>query len=252
MRIAVAGGTGVVGRHLVAALRGAGHEPVVLARSVGVDLTTGAGVDDALRGVGAVVDVSNVATTRRSAAEAFFAAATGSLLEAGRRAGVGHHVVLSIVGVDRVELGYYLGKRLQERLVLDSGVPVTVLRATQFHEFAGQLLDRVAGPVALVPRMRVQPVAAREVAGALAGLVAGPAVGRAPEIAGPEEHDLVDLARRYLRARGRRRPVLAVPLPGAAGRQIADGALLPDESGARGRETFDHWLAGLSAERSAN
>jgi uncharacterized protein YbjT (DUF2867 family) len=251
MRIAVAGGTGVVGRHLVAALRGAGHEPVVLARSVGVDLTTGAGVDDALRGVGAVVDVSNVATTRRSAAEAFFAAATGSLLEAGRRAGVGHHVVLSIVGVDLVDMGYYQAKRLQERLVLDGPVPASVLRATQFHEFAGQLVGRMPGPVALVPRMRVQPVAAREVADALAELVVGPAVGSGPELAGPEVHELPDLTRRWLRATGSRRPVVPLRLPGAAGRAAAEGALVPSGAGPRGRETFDQWLANLPVARSS-
>src|SRR5689334_17253584 len=103
MRIAVAGGTGVVGRHLTTALAAAGHEPVVLARSAGVDLTTGSGLAVALEGVEAVVDVSNVTTTRRGPTEAFFAAATGRLVDAARRAGVGHLVVLSIVGVDRVD-----------------------------------------------------------------------------------------------------------------------------------------------------
>jgi|1186.fasta_scaffold02976_6 uncharacterized protein YbjT (DUF2867 family) len=250
MRIAVAGGTGVVGRHLVTALGAAGHEPVVLARSAGVDLTTGTGLAERLRGVAAVVDVSNVTTTRRAVAERFFGGATRHLLDAGARAGVGHHVVLSIVGVDRVDQGYYQGKRLQERLVLEGPVPASVLRATQFHEFAGQLVGRVAGPLALVPRMRVQPVAAREVAEALAGLVDGPPVGRAPELAGPDVHDLVDLARRWLRATGSRRPVVPLRLPGAAGRAMAEGALLPTDPGPRGRETFDAWLAGAAAQVS--
>src|SRR3954452_9011246 len=107
MRIAVAGGTGVVGSLLVEELRSAGHDPVVLARSQGVDITTGAGLEAALDGAQAVVDVSNVATTRRGPAEQFFVAGTRNLLAAGRRAGIGHHVVLSIVGVDRVDMGYY-------------------------------------------------------------------------------------------------------------------------------------------------
>ena len=250
MRIAVAGGTGVVGRHLVTALAAEGHEPVVLARSAGIDLTSGAGLDRELAGADGVVDVSNVKATRRAPAEAFFAAATGHLLDSARRAGVRHHVVLSIVGVDRVDSGYYLGKRLQERLVEEGGVPATVLRATQFHEFVGQMLERVPGPIALVPRMRTQPVAAREVAQALAGLVAGPPLGMAPELAGPEAYDLVDLSRRYLRATGGKRPVLPVRLPGRAGRQMAEGALLPTGPGPRGTETFAEWLAGLPAAAS--
>ena len=125
-RVAVAGGTGVVGRHVVEALAGAGCEPVVLARSTGVDLVRGAGLDAALRGVRAVVDVSNVATQRRRSAVGFFTAATSALLAAGARAGVRHHVVLSIVGVDRVDAGYYAGKRAQEELVTAGDVPASV------------------------------------------------------------------------------------------------------------------------------
>ena len=241
-RVAVAGGTGVVGRHVVAALAAAGCEPVVLARSAGIDLVRGAGLDDALRGVGAVVDVSNVATQRRSAAVGFFTAATSALLAAGARAGVRHHVLLSIVGVDRVDTGYYAGKRAQEELVLAGDVPATVLRATQFHEFAEQVLAIVGGPVAPVPRMRVQPVAAREVGAHLAELVLGPPRGQAPELAGPEVHELSDLVRRLLRARGSRRRVLPLQGPTAASRAAVGGALLPTGPGPRGLQTFDAWL----------
>ena len=242
MRVAVAGGSGLVGRHVVAVLRGAGHEPVVLARSFGVDLTTGAGLDEALRGVGSVVDVSGVTTTSRRASVGFFTSSTRHLLDAGRRAGVAHHVALSIVGIDRVDLGYYAGKRAQEELVLSGSAPGTVLRATQFHEFAGQLLDRVRGPWAVLPRMRVQPVAAREVADALAELALTEPAGRVPDLAGPAEHELVDLARQLLRARGSGRRVLPVRLPGSAGRAMAGGALLPTGPGPRGRQRFDQWL----------
>lgn len=242
-RVAVAGGTGLVGRYVVAALAAAGLEPVVLARSRGVDLTTGAGLDDALTDVATVVDVSNVPTARRREAIDFFTTATGRLLASGERAGVRHHVVLSIVGVDRVDRGYYAGKRAQEELALAGPVPATVLRATQFHEFPGQILSRTHGPVAWVPQARIQPIAAREVAQALAELALGEAVGRAPDLAGPEEHDLVDLARRLLRARGPRRVVLPVRPPGAAGRAMARGALLPTGPGPRGTQTFDAWLS---------
>lgn len=243
MRIAVAGGTGVVGRCTVQAVRAAGHEAVVLARSTGADLLTGAGLEQALAGADAVVDVSNVATTRRSAAVTFFETATRHLLAAAERAGIRHLVVLSIVGVDRVDYGYYAGKLCQEELVLAGPVPGSVLRATQFHEFAGQLLGRTRGPLALVPRMQVQPVAAREVGAALAALAAAGPVGMAAELAGPQVHELPDLARRLLRAEGERRVVLPVRVPGAAGRAMAAGGLLPTGDGPRGVLTFDQWLA---------
>lgn len=208
MRIAVAGGTGVVGRHVVPAAAEAGHEPVVVARSRGVDVTTGRGLEEALAGVHVVIDVSNVTTTRRRRSAAFFTTATGHLLAAGRHAGVSHHVAPTIVGIDRVDFGYYEGKRIQEELVLSGPPPASVLRATQFHEFAGQVLARSRGPVALVPRMRTQPVAAREVATALVALTTGPAVGLAPALAGPQVHELVDLARQVVAVSGRRRPVV--------------------------------------------
>ena len=255
MRVAVAGGTGMVGCHVVAALAERGVTPVPLARSLGVDLVTGQGLEVALSGVEVVVDVSNVTTTSRRTSVAFFTASTSRLLEAGRRAGVRHHVALSIVGVDRVDSGYYAGKRAQEELVLRNGpdcVPGTVLRATQFHEFAGQVLDRSRGPVAVVPRMRVQPVAAREVAAALADRALRAPVGLAAELAGPVEHELVDLARRLLQARGSRRALPPVRLPGADGRAMVGGALLPTRPGPRGSQTFDAWLTAQQEAAAAS
>ncbi len=192
-----------------------------MARSHGADLLSGEGLDDALAGVDAVVDVSDLKTVRRRSAVRFFETAGRHLLAAEERAGVRHHVALSIVGVDRVDWGYYEGKRRQEDLVRAGAVPWTVLRATQFHEFPAQLLARVPGPVAPVPRMRVQPVAVREVAVVLAELATGPALGDAPELAGPREESVPDMARRLLSARGSHRLVVPVRLPGAAGRAMA-------------------------------
>jgi uncharacterized protein YbjT (DUF2867 family) len=243
VKIAVAGGTGITGRHVTESVRAAGHTAVVLSRSAGVDLMDGRGLADALRGVSAVIDVTNTMTARRSRAVAFFGTVTTNLLEAERQAGVGHHVAVSIIGTDRIDYGYYLGKRRQEELVLAGPVPGTVLRTAQFHEFAGQLLDRVAGPVALAPLMLCQPVAAAEAAEALVQLaLAGPA-GLAPELAGPQEHLMPDLVRRVARARGSRRPVLALRLPGAVGKAMAGGGQLPSGPGPRGVLTFDGWLA---------
>lgn len=244
MRIAVAGGTGMVGAMVVDLARAAGHEPVVLARSVGVDVVTGAGLDEALAGVDAVVDVANITTTNRDKAVAFFEATTRTLLEAGQRAGVRHHVALSIIGVDRVGFGYYQGKLWQEELALGGPVPGSVLRAAQFHEFPGQLIERLAtGPVMVVPSMQSQPVAAREVAAALVELAAGEPVGMAPELAGPEVFTMPDLVRRVLRARGSRKLVLPVRLPGAVGKAMVTGGCLPLEPGERGKQTFAEWLS---------
>jgi uncharacterized protein YbjT (DUF2867 family) len=244
MRVAVAGGTGVVGRHVVAAARERGHDAVVLARSAGVDLTSPAGLADRLAGVDAVVDVTNVRTQKRSESEAYLGGVTRNLLAAEQAAGVGHHVLLSIVGVDDVDYGYYAGKRLQERLVAGGAVPWSILRATQFHEFAEQVLGYVrVGPFSVVPQMLSQPVAAREVGEALVDLVeAGPS-GRVPELAGPDRLQMVDLARRVSQARRLGRRVIGVPLPGAAGRGMRSGALCPAGPGPRGRISFDSWLA---------
>lgn len=240
MRIAVAGGTGQVGRLAVEVARERGHEVVVLSRSAGVDLTTGDGLATRLASVAAVLDTSNLGTQRRAQSRAFFGAVTRALLAAEVAAGVGHHVVLSIVGIDEVDTGYYAGKRLQEQLVTESGVPWSIQRTTQFHEFAEQVLGFArVGPVSLVPRMTVQPVAAAEVAAHLVDQVeAGPS-GRVPDLAGPEVHDLVDLARRV--TAGARR-VVPVRLPGAAGRAMRVGALCATGPGPRGQVRFDEWL----------
>jgi uncharacterized protein YbjT (DUF2867 family) len=240
MRVAVAGGTGLIGRHVVSLVEQAGHEPVVLTRSRGVDITTGAGLSAALAGAEVVIDVSNVATLSKKRSVRFFTTGTTRLLEAGARAGVRHHLALSIVGVDRVGWGYYAGKLSQEVLIRNGDLPWTVLRATQFHEFAEQLLARSPGPVVVVPRLRVQPVAAREVAARLVELALGPAVGQAPELAGPQVRELVELVRQVVRARGRRRLVVPVPVLGAAAR----GGLLPAGQGdyTRGSQSFEDWL----------
>ncbi|MEV7106080.1 SDR family oxidoreductase [Streptomyces atroolivaceus] len=156
---------------------------------------------------------------------------------------MGHHVVLSIVGIDQVGLGYYQGKLRQEDVVKSGRTPWTVLRATQFHEFAEQTLDRVPGPLAVVPRMRTRSVAAREVAQQLVRLAMAPAQGMAPELAGPQVEQVVDMVRRLLRARHQRRLLLPVKMPGAAGTAMAGDGLLPVGQGPRGSQTFEAWLA---------
>jgi uncharacterized protein YbjT (DUF2867 family) len=252
MRVAVAGGTGLVGRYVVEELTAAGHHPVVLARSTGVNLVTGTGLDAALAGAEAVIDVSNVTTTSGKKAIAFFDRVAHTLLDAGEQAGVRHHVLLSIVGIDRVGLGYYQGKLRQENVLESGRTPWTVLRATQFHEFAQQTLDRVPGPLAVVPRMRTQPVAAREVAQHLVQLVQAPAQGMAPELAGPRVEQVVTMTGRLLRARHQRRLLLPVKMPGATGTAMTGDGLLPTGPGPRGSQTFDEWLTQLVTQHSGN
>jgi uncharacterized protein YbjT (DUF2867 family) len=243
VRLAVAGGTGVVGKLVVSVAEERGHDVMVLSRACGVDLTSVGDLAQRLEGVDAVVDVSGTRTQRRRAAREFFTGVTTTLLTAGEAAGVSHHVALSIVGIEGVDSGYYAAKLAQEQLVAGGSLPWTILRATQFHEFAAQALDFLRlGPLSLVPRMRTQPVAAREVAQALVGIVETGPAGRVPDLAGPQVHQLVDLTHRVNRERGHHRLVVGVPLPGRAGRAMGAGALLPAPEGPRGHVTFDTWL----------
>lgn len=250
MKIAVAGGTGAVGRHVVDVARETGHQPVVLTRSTGVDLVTGEGLADVLSGVDAVIDVASVRTVSDAASRAFFGAVTRNLLAAETAAGVRHHVALSIVGVDEAPHSYYAGKVLQEQLIEAGPVPWTILRATQFHEFAAQLHARMAfGPVVVVPTLQSQPVAAREVAERLVALAAAEPAGRVADLAGPRVERMSDLVRRWAAATGRRGRVLEVPLPGAYGRAMRDGTLLARPGSDLGVQTFDEWLAATTGLR---
>ncbi|BCY11903.1 SDR family oxidoreductase [Actinoplanes sp. L3-i22] len=246
MRIAVAGGTGWLGKLVVTEATEAGHDVVVIARSRGVDLITGRGLDEALAGVDVVIDVSNIETVSGAKATGFFETVTRNLQAAEARAGVKHHVLVSIIGIDRVEWGYYTAKLNQEKVALAGPVPTTVLRAAQFHEFAQQSLTRFGGPVAVVPAMLSQPVAAREVAAELVRLAAAePVAGLAPELAGPEPLQMADLVRKVARAHGPRKWVLSFPLPGEAGKAMKSGGALPQGPGLRGTQTFDQWLSEL-------
>lgn len=244
MRIAVAGGTGTVGRHVVEALRGAGHEPVLLTRSSGVDLATGEGLAAALVGAQVVVDVTSTSAASGAAARRFFSAVTTNLLAAERNAGIDHHVALSIVGAAGVDAGHYAGKKAQEDLVVAGPVDWSLLRATQFHEFAQRLAARgQVGPFTVVPTMVCQPVAASEVGAALAEIAVGAPRGLDVDLAGPQVEHMAALVRRYLAATGQNRRVVQFPRPGAWGRSLRDGSLLPSHNARRGLQPFDAWLA---------
>jgi uncharacterized protein YbjT (DUF2867 family) len=243
VKIAVAGGTGLVGRRTVEAVRRFGHDPLVLARSAGVDLTTAVGLAAALAGVDAVIDVTNTPSVDTDQVRAFFATVTGRLLAAEHHAGVPHHVVLSIVGLDRVpDQGQYAGKREQERLALSGPVPVSVVRATQFFDFAAQVVGwtRRGQSAALAPLL-LQPVAVTDVADVLVEVAVGEPVNGICELAGPETQDLVDMARRTLAARGEFLRLIPT-WRGRYGVEMAGEVLLPGPDARIAPTTFDHWL----------
>ncbi|MCX5400585.1 SDR family oxidoreductase [Streptomyces sp. NBC_00102] len=243
MKIAVAGGTGTVGRHVVDVVRERGHEAVVLSRSNGVDLTSGSGAAEALHGVAAVVDVTSKQTMSAKASAEFFTSVTRQLLASEQAVGVGHHVALSIVGIDRAPHGYYAGKVAQERLVERGAVPWTILRATQFHEFAGQIYGQIkVGPLVAVPRMTSEPVAAREVAERLVELATGAPAGRVPDLGGPRVESMSAMVRAYAHHTGKRGPIVEVPLPGGMGRAMRDGSLVTREPADHGTLTYAQWL----------
>src|SRR4029434_3469501 len=194
MRIAVIGGTGAVGRLTVAALRKAGHEPVVIARSTGIDVVTGKGLDAALAGCDAAIDVTYIPVSDATEARLQYGAAVTNMLAAEQRTGVAHHVLLSIVGLERIEgNAHYPGKREQERLVAVGRIPYTIQRATQFHDFAAMVTGWMTRDgVATVPPLLMQTVATADVADVLAEVATGAPQGRAPDLAGPEPQDLID------------------------------------------------------------
>ncbi|ADD45377.1 SDR family oxidoreductase [Stackebrandtia nassauensis] len=244
MKIAVAGATGNIGKLTVAALEKQGHEVVGISRSLGVDLATGEGLDAALTGVEAVIDVTNIPIFEEEAVVKAFNATTGNLLAAGQRAGVRHHVLLSITGTQRVKGNpHYAGKREQERLVSSGPVPWTIVPAAQFHDFA----EMVAGwteqdGVATIAPALVQPIAQEDVADILAEVAVGEPQGYHVDIAGPDKQDLVDMARRSYQARGR--DITLVPSwESVFGPDMAGNVMLPGDNARIAPTSFDDWLA---------
>lgn len=248
MRIAIVGGTGTLGRHVVTNLAQRGHEVRVLSRSspdFPVDLVSGNGLDTALDGCAAVVDASNAASPKRAAQ--VLVSGTRRLLTAGQRAGVSHHVCISIIGCEQVPIGYYRVKTEQEQAVERGPVPFSIVRATQFHELASAALAAAGRYRVLpVPRMRLQTVAAAEVASVVADVAEGEPRGRVG-VAGPEVETARDLARTWLTVTGHTALMLPLPLPGKIGRALGAGALTTDHADVLGTITFADWLSAQHA-----
>ncbi|GAA3599010.1 NAD(P)H-binding protein [Nonomuraea rosea] len=241
-KFAVAGATGRLGRHVVDVLTERGRQVVPMSRATGVDIITGEGLAEALTGVDVIIDVASWHASEQEAATEFFRTSARNLHEYGQKAGVAQISMASIIGVDKATAGFVAAKKVHEDLLLSGPLPVRILRAAQFHEFVGQLLDWRQGDVAYLPALPTQLVACRTVAEELVGLALGPAPGRPiPEIAGPRKESLAEAAALL----GARRGIKVVGVDGSGmpdAEIAAEGGFLPSPHAKLAGPTFQEWL----------
>ena len=249
MRIAVVGATGRIGSLTVAALARAGHQVVPISRTHGVDVITGHGLNEALADVDAVIDTSNSAAATEAEAVGFFTTATTNLLSAEQRAGVRHHVLLSIAALHNVRgNAHYAGKRAQEKTVEAGPIPYTIVPATQFHDFAAMVSSWTERDgIAPIAPLLVQPIAPTDVADILARVAVGTPQGRHRDVAGPDTQDLVDMARRTLTAQGRTVRLVPTWHGGIFDATMAGDVLLPAADAELAPTTFEEWLTTQTA-----
>jgi uncharacterized protein YbjT (DUF2867 family) len=245
MKIVVIGGTGLIGSKVVALLMESGHEAVAASPRLGINTITGEGLAEAVAGASVVVDVSNAPSFEDQAVLAFFETSTRNLLASEAAAGVGHHVALSVVGTERLaESGYFRAKIAQEQLITDSGIPYSIVHATQFFEFVTSIADAATDgtTVRLAPAF-IQPMAAGDVARAVAKVAVGSPVNGIIEVAGPEQFRLDDLIRQTLGARHDPRNVVTDPHARYYGAALHAGTLIPGDGAALGETHFSDWLS---------
>jgi uncharacterized protein YbjT (DUF2867 family) len=245
MKVVVIGGTGLIGSKLVGKLREHGHEAVAAAPSTGVDTLTGEGLAEVLQGASVVVDVSNSPSFEDDAVMEFFRTSTANLLKAEAGAGVTHHVALSVVGTQRLQgSGYFRAKQAQEELIRDSGIPRTIVHATQFFEFAKGLADGVTeGGIVRLPVARIQPMYSGDVAAAVGRAAVGTPVDGVVETAGPEAFPLDAFIRQALAATNDPRTVVADPDATYWGAELDENTLLPGPGAHIAETRFADWLA---------
>ncbi|RVI89869.1 SDR family oxidoreductase [Sinorhizobium medicae] len=249
MKIVVIGGTGLIGSKLVGNLRERGHEVLAAAPNTGVDTITREGLAEALNGADVVVDVANAPVWEDKAVLDFFETSGRNLLAAEAAAGVRHHIALSIVGSERLpDNGYFRAKVAQENLIKASGIPYTILRATQFFEFVGGIAQSAtAGQEIRLSPALIQPIASDDVAAALADVAVAPPVNGTVEIAGPEAIPLDELVRRFLRATEDQRKVLPDVHARYFGAVLDDQSLTPRDNPRIGAIRFEDWLGRQAA-----
>ena len=253
MKIVVIGGTGLIGSKLVNILRQRGHEVVAASPSTGVNTLTGEGLAEALTGAQVVVDVANSPSFEDKPALDFFETSGRNLLAAEKTAGVKHHVALSVVGTDRLTgsgagslSGYFRAKMAQENLIKASGIPFTIVHATQFFEFVkGIAQSATDGSTIRLSSVLMQPIAADDVAAAVAEAALGQPVGGIIEVAGPDQIRQDELVRQYLSATGDPRKVVTDDKPRYFGIEVNDQSLVPGANPRLGKVHFKDWLSHL-------
>jgi len=250
VKVVVIGGSGLIGSRLVNKLREHGHEAVAASPKSGVDSITGDGLADALKGASAVVDVTNSPSWEDTAVLKFFETSTRNLLAYGAAAGIEHHVALSVVGTDRLlESGFFRAKLAQENLIKASKIPYTIVRATQFFEFVKQIVDySTEGNKVRMPPALIQPIAADDVASAVARIATHPPVNGLVEIGGPEQFRLDELARRSLAAHQDPRGVVSDPHGRYYGIEVSERSLVPGNNATLGDTRFETWLSQTAAQ----
>ena len=244
MKVVVVGGTGLIGSKLVKQLREHGQEVVAAAPTSGVNSLTGEGLAEALKGATAVVDVTNSPSWEDAAVLKFFETSTRNLLTYGAAAGVRHHIALSVVGTERLlESGFFRAKLAQENLIKASAIPYSIVRATQFFEFAKSIADlSTEGNQVRLPSVLFQPMAADDVARALRGIAMSSPVNGTVEIGGPEKFRLDELIRRDLAARKDPRGVISDSHARYYGIAVSERSLVPDDDARLGQTRFEDWL----------
>jgi len=243
MKIVVIGGTGLIGSKTVAILRQGGHEVIAASPNSGVNTITGEGVKEAVAGAQVVIDLANSPSFEDKAVLEFFETAGRNLLPAEAAASVRHHVALSIVAVDRTENGYFRGKLAQEKLIEASGIPYTIIRSTQFMEFLRGIADSSAdGNRVRLPPVIFQPIAADDVAAAVADVALAAPQNGIVEIAGPERAPFNEIVARYLKAFGDPREVVRDPEAGYFGGRVEERSLVPLGEARLGHIGLDEWL----------
>ena len=254
MKIVVIGGSGLIGSRLVSTLRGKGHEVLPASPDSGVNTITGEGLDAALAGAQVVVDVSNSPSFDDAAVLKFFETSSSNLLAAEDRAGVRHHVILSIVGTDRVPTsGYLRAKLAQENLVKKSGMPYSILRSTQFFEFIGRIAQSLANDNSVrVSGALFQPILSSDVVAALADITLGSPLNGTVEVGGPERFRMDELVRRVLRANGDTREVIVDSHAPYFGAELNDESLVASPGARVGSMRFEEWLRNSAPQRPAS
>jgi len=245
MKIVVIGGTGLIGSKVVQKLNARGYNAVAASPNTGVNTLTGEGLAEVLKDASVVVDVSNSPSFEEKAVMEFFLTSTRNLLSFGAKAGVGHHVALSVVGTERLEQSAYIRAKLaQEKLIRESGMPYSIVHATQFFEFVKSIADTATvGSQVRLPPVFIQPIAAEDVAKAVAKVAVGKPLNGMVEIGGPQRFRFDDFIRQGLRARNDSREVVADPNALYFGAKLDDLTLVASGDASIGEIRFEDWLS---------